>query len=226
MNDDITGKNKEVHESKAFESIDRRDFDPNALSDISEADWIPESFDALVLRVTDKLTAHHLQDVSMVDGNPNLLRVSVMVRSMVASELDAIRPNLLALWQGFNHFRNRAAELSRSEMISILGEEDSFGKSFVDTVFPMEESDGVEMLSIPKGDIRRLAAEYLAWLEVTPTNKLCQCVKSMHPEDSDKPEGTRRYRVVDPLDTCVLHSPEGKITGFFEYVFSGESEED
>lgn len=102
---------------------------------------------------------------------------------------------------------------------------------------------GTVYLSIPKEDIPRLAAEYCEKLETEPSDKWCNCDWALHPDDENLgptqcsicavekenhiPEiGSfdhnfrgRRKRLVNNNETCPVHTREGRIMGFFDWVF-------
>lgn len=102
---------------------------------------------------------------------------------------------------------------------------------------------GPVYLSIPKDDIPRLAAEYCEKLETEPSDKWCNCEWTLHPDDEnlgpnqcsicgvekdnhipeigsfDHKFRGRRKRITGHNETCPVHTREGRIMGFFDWVF-------
>src|SRR5262249_30901718 len=118
------------------------------------------------------------------------------------------------------------------------------------------EGSGVVCLSIPKREIPRLVREYLHAIETRPTNEICKCVWSVHPDDIgiggtccrecshpkemhvDRADMThpipcktcgcetfkpRRIRMVTQVEFCPVHTPEGRVLGFFEFLFGEDA---
>lgn len=95
-------------------------------------------------------------------------------------------------------------------------------------VYPPSTKDGetTEYYSVPVKDVPALAAEYMTTLETSLSTENCRCLWRIHPDDVSKPvrddEGNptkRRMVRVDDDPTCWIHSREGRIIGFFEWLF-------
>lgn len=113
---------------------------------------------------------------------------------------------------------------------------------------PAQAADfGTDFVSIPTSDIPRLASEYTSLLETALTSEWCKCEWIAHPDDVNVQEGMcrecgndladhqgpnaadhdhvfapRRLRPGTPSNSCPIHSKEGRILGFFEWVFKEE----
>lgn len=77
-----------------------------------------------------------------------------------------------------------------------------------------------EYISLPALDIPKLAAAYAGAMEVEETEEWCRCEWQIHPDDLLKPKGSRRKRRVDDAPDCPIHTKEGMIIYFFEWVFT------
>lgn len=98
-------------------------------------------------------------------------------------------------------------------------------------------------LSIPKSDIPRLVIEYCVELETGSTDKWCKCTWALHPDDEKVDEDCcricgvyklkhvpeegsfdheyrgRRKRLFYHNQFCPVHTKEGRIMSFFDWVF-------
>jgi len=77
-----------------------------------------------------------------------------------------------------------------------------------------------EYISLPALDIPKLAQAYIAGMEAEKTDDWCRCEWIVHPDDVDKPKGSRRKRRGDLAWDCPLHTKEGFLIYFFEWVFT------
>jgi len=77
-----------------------------------------------------------------------------------------------------------------------------------------------EYISIPALDIPRLAEQYAQAMESEKTDDWCRCEWIIHPDDVDKPKGSRRKRRGDQAPDCPVHTKEGMLIYFFEWVFT------
>jgi len=75
-------------------------------------------------------------------------------------------------------------------------------------------------ISLPALDIPKLAEEYIAAMEVQRTDDWCRCEWIIHPDDVDLPKGKRRKRRGEQADDCPVHTKEGFLIYFFEWVFT------
>lgn len=76
-----------------------------------------------------------------------------------------------------------------------------------------------QAFAIPKDQIPKMARDYVNALEIERTNKWCRCEWIVHPDDLDKTKG-RRMRRGDTHPQCAVHTKEGFIMGFFEWLFA------
>lgn len=84
-----------------------------------------------------------------------------------------------------------------------------------------------EFLSLAKHTIPDQVTAYVAAMEVQRTNEWCRCQWIVHPDDVDLPahgERKRRMRRGDTHPQCAVHTKEGFILGFFEWVFRDQPE--
>lgn len=77
-----------------------------------------------------------------------------------------------------------------------------------------------EYISIPALDIPDLAAKYFAAMETQKTDDWCRCEWIIHPDDVDLPKGKRRKRRGEQAFDCPVHTREGMLIYFFEWVFT------
>jgi hypothetical protein len=78
----------------------------------------------------------------------------------------------------------------------------------------------VAYISIPALDVPKLAAAYAEAMESQETDEWCRCEWIIHPDDHDKPKGKRRKRRADTAPDCPVHTKEGLLIYFFEWVFT------
>lgn len=77
-----------------------------------------------------------------------------------------------------------------------------------------------DWLCLPRDQLPALAEEYIHMLDTAETKEVCACEWVVHPDDVDKPEGKRRIRASGlPSIDCWVHTAEGKILGFFTWLF-------
>jgi hypothetical protein len=77
-----------------------------------------------------------------------------------------------------------------------------------------------EAFSLVKSEIPDLVRDYIIWVETAETANLCSCEYIIHPDDTEKPEGSRRMRRIGaPAFDCMAHSREGLVMGFFTWAF-------
>lgn len=102
-------------------------------------------------------------------------------------------------------------------------------------------------LSLPHKDIPALVAEYVNAMETQETNKWCRCEWIIHPDDVEIPDNHcrdcnahhddvthqegqghifrgKRMRRGDQADDCPVHTKEGFLLYFFEWVFTHEGD--
>lgn len=77
-----------------------------------------------------------------------------------------------------------------------------------------------EYISIPALDIPKLAVQYIEAIETQRTDDWCRCEWIIHPDDVNLPKGKRRKRRGDQADDCPVHTKEGFLIYFFEWVFT------
>ena len=77
-----------------------------------------------------------------------------------------------------------------------------------------------EYISLPALDIPGLVVEYIAAMETQETDDWCRCEWIIHPDDVDLPKGKRRKRRGDEAWDCPVHTKEGFLIYFFEWVFA------
>lgn len=86
-------------------------------------------------------------------------------------------------------------------------------------VLPLNAFDyEVHYLAVPLEDLTTWVLRYVEALETGETKKWCRCLWKIHPDDIDKPEGTRRMRRVDDDLECPIHTREGFLLNFFTWL--------
>lgn len=116
-----------------------------------------------------------------------------------------------------------------------------------------ESSNSQELVSIAKGDIRKLVFKYIGQMETEVSEDWCKCLWAYHPDDQEVKSGAcrlcgasrkspvhdqasaevetnpewyhrfegKRKRRVDDHPECPVHTREGMVMHFFEWVSSG-----
>lgn len=79
---------------------------------------------------------------------------------------------------------------------------------------------GDHLLTFVKKEIPSLVTKYVGMIELERTNKICRCEWIIHPDDVNAPEGKRRLRRGQTVDDCPVHTKEGFLLYFFEWVFT------
>lgn len=75
----------------------------------------------------------------------------------------------------------------------------------------------MEWIGIPKSVLPELVKAYVLRVETDPTEKRCLCPW----QEVDTPKGKRKVKLNDHPD-CSVHTKEGFIKGFFDWVFEEE----
>lgn len=78
-------------------------------------------------------------------------------------------------------------------------------------------------LALPQRDMVSLATAYVAAMEIQNTKKWCRCEWIIHPGDTLLPEGNRRVRMGEPAPDCPIHTKEGFLLYFLEWVFTHDA---
>lgn len=111
----------------------------------------------------------------------------------------------------FFGFRKRqVASIYRSDLGHKLREVPTFRQPNADDTF----------ISIPERDLIFLVDKYVQAVETGNSNTWCKCIWQIHPDDINLPKGQRRKRLVDPNPECPVHTKEGFLLYFFEWVFT------
>lgn len=74
-------------------------------------------------------------------------------------------------------------------------------------------------VTVPAKHVIRLTQIYVGKLETSPTNENCLCLWIIHPDDTEKPFTEARKRKSNQHPMCPVHTKEGLISGFLEFVF-------
>lgn len=135
------------------------------------------------------------------------------------------RPMTLEDWEHIQQGQRDAAE-ARAQALLKLGEELREDRSEWPVMYPLRK-DGVELsgmgkprhLSLAVHDIPTMAQFYIEFIETERTNRLCFCEWLVHPDDVDKPEGSRRVRKGAENPQCPVHTRLGFLLYFFEHYF-------
>lgn len=77
-----------------------------------------------------------------------------------------------------------------------------------------------EYISIPALDIPKLVQQYVDAIETQETDDWCRCEWIIHPDDTELPKGKRRKRRGEEVWDCPVHTKEGFLIYFFEWVFT------
>lgn len=83
------------------------------------------------------------------------------------------------------------------------------------------ESEGFGYLASIDGwssDVKLHIGRYVRAIEIGISDELCKCDWIIHPDDLDKPKGKRRKRRSTPHFDCPVHTREGFLFGFLEWM--------
>lgn len=90
---------------------------------------------------------------------------------------------------------------------------------------PIEFIDEGTVLGLPMDELHTLIGKYVHMIETETTNKLCKCEWIVHPDDTDKPKGKRKIRRGEAALNCPVHTKEGFLLGFFDFVVSDSTDD-
>lgn len=137
------------------------------------------------------------------------------------------RPMTLEDWHRIQEGQRDAAE-ARAQALIKLGEELREDRSGWETLYPLhsnvEEDWGpmAQFLSLPIKELPFMVQAYVNHIETERTNRLCKCEWIIHPDDVDKPEGSRRIRKGQEHAACPVHTKIGFLLYFFDHYFRSE----
>jgi len=83
---------------------------------------------------------------------------------------------------------------------------------------PRDDKNFTGFISVPKCDIQALIVDYVACLETEESYKWCRCEWIIHPDDIHL-ENHRRMHRGETVDDCPVHTKEGLLLYFFEWIF-------
>ena len=135
------------------------------------------------------------------------------------------RPMTLEDWHRIQAGQRDAAE-ERAKALIKLGEELREDRSGWKVLYPLQK-DGVDLeygavaqyLSLPIKELPFMVQAYVNHIETERTNRLCKCEWIIHPDDVDKPEGSRRIRKGQEHAACPVHTKIGFLLYFFDHYF-------
>jgi hypothetical protein len=79
-----------------------------------------------------------------------------------------------------------------------------------------------EFISIPEKELPELVERYVRAMETQRTDDWCRCEWTIHPDDTELPKGKRRKIRSDTHPECPVHTKEGFLRYFFEWVFTND----
>lgn len=109
-----------------------------------------------------------------------------------------------------------------------------------------ENGSTQEYMALPVDKVPEAVKEYVAAIEAQRTNDWCKCFWAVHPDDENIPPSQcrrcgylrddhtdtsevtcynfqgRRMRKIEENPQCPVHTKEGFILGFFEWIFQDE----
>lgn len=85
---------------------------------------------------------------------------------------------------------------------------------------PHDAEEVNNFISIPEADIPELVGRYVSTMETQRTDDWCRCEWTIHPDDRDLPKGKRRKIRSDTAPDCPVHTKEGFLRYFFEWVMN------
>lgn len=89
------------------------------------------------------------------------------------------------------------------------------------TTFKLEDFAGEKYLFIDMSTVVDSLTDYVKSLETDVTTKHCKCEWIVHPDDVRKPESqARRIRKGEATLDCPVHTKEGFLLGFLNYMLS------
>lgn len=81
-----------------------------------------------------------------------------------------------------------------------------------------ETAPDAEFLAFPVAKMAPLVKAYVAAIELERTDKWCRCEWKIHPDDMEKPEGSRRRARGQQAWDCPVHTKEGFLLYFFQWA--------
>ncbi len=139
------------------------------------------------------------------------------------TEEEKPRPMTLADWERIQQGKRDAQEALMQSLLSYKVEDRSNWK----VLYPLRENDtpfgmlngAAACLALPIADLPFMVQAYINMIETERTNRLCKCEWIIHPDDMDKPEGTRRIHKGAEAANCPVHTKLGFLLYFFDHYF-------
>ena len=73
-------------------------------------------------------------------------------------------------------------------------------------------------------ELMQSVGNYVRYIEVERTSKTCKCETEVHQDDINLPAGKpRRLRVIEMNLTCPVHTREGFLLGYFDFMRRGNN---
>jgi len=135
------------------------------------------------------------------------------------------RPLTLADW---NHIQNAIATARdrREEALLAAAKGLSVDRSDWQVLYPLKYESALPdwgsrhtYLSVSAAELPFMVQAYINMIETERTNRLCKCEWIVHPDDVNKPEGTRRVHKGAESPYCPVHTKLGFLLYFFDHYF-------
>jgi hypothetical protein len=82
----------------------------------------------------------------------------------------------------------------------------------------MSTPEGESYLYVNMSIVTDQIGDYVLMIQKERTNKICKCEWIPHPDDAYKPIGERRMRRGEQSLECPVHTKEGFLLGFLNYL--------
>jgi hypothetical protein len=137
------------------------------------------------------------------------------------------RPMTLEDWERIQQGK-RAAEEARMEALLSFKVED---RSNWPVLYPLARDEVLfdrstlggdpepKYIALALYDIPFMVQAYISMVETERTNRLCKCEWIIHPDDKEKPEGSRRIHKGQESPHCPVHTKFGFLLYFFDHYF-------
>lgn len=82
---------------------------------------------------------------------------------------------------------------------------------------------GRSFVEMDEAELLESVGRYVKHIEISKTTDTCKCITEIHPDDANIEKGkARRMRVIEMALDCPVHTREGFLLGYFEFMKRGK----